>query len=178
MNTKSEQQIALPDVSGTVGRNSADNYNAIEALVRRWYGPRCFIQPYAYPLTFTDLTQGVPQTQSVNNAANSDFILTDPRYQVIRDVDPTSLDPDVPAPLINVLLTDSGSQEQLMSEAVPLPTYFAHIASAAPHFMYPRVIAGRSQLTCQIQNTSGDLASPIVYPKVVLTFAGVLVRTF
>jgi hypothetical protein len=161
-----------------------DNYNAIEAYVRRVYNPsgnpaidqRIIIEPYAYPVNFLDLTAGTPQQTTMQIAANADFVLTDPRYQAVRDVDALTLDPDVAAPLVSILLTDSGSQQQLMSTATALPTYFAHIASAAPKFMYPRIISGRSGLTIQAFNTSDVLTTPVVYPLVSLTFAGVLVR--
>jgi hypothetical protein len=168
-----------------------DNYNAIEAFVRRVYNPdgdpgrdaRITIQPYAYQVAFDDLgaTSGALQVGVINIAANADFVLTDPRFQAIVDVASlTTPFPscDIAAPLIDVLLTDSGSQEQLMAEEVPVPTYFAHIASAAPTFMYPRVISGRSQLTVQVRNTSAILTEDIDYLKLRLVFAGVLVRGF
>lgn len=163
-----------------------DNYNAVEAFVRRMYNPdgnpvidqRLTIQPYAYPVTFTKLTAGTPQSNVIRIAANADFVLTDPRFQVVRDVDASTLDPDVAAPLVSILLTDTGSQEQLMAEAVPLSTYCAHIASAAPFFMYPRCISGVSGVTVQVANTSDILTTRIVYPAVHIVLAGVLVRGY
>jgi len=162
-----------------------DNFNAIEAFVRRVYNPsgdptldaKISIQPYAYRAAFADLLNGTSPQQVIQIAANADFVLTSPRYRAVVDnvVDNTQLDAP---PLVRILLTDTGSQEQLMSEAVDLTTYFGHIRTAQFEIQYPRIISGRSGMSVQVTNYSNILTTPQDYKLLELTFAGVLVRGF
>ena len=159
-----------------------DSYNAIEAFVRRVYNPsgdptldaKLSIQPYAYRIGFADVAAAAAPQAVVNIAANADFVLVAPRYHAIIDA-ATGWDA---TPMIRVLLTDTGSQEQLMSEAVDLESYFGHPSTAEFRLTYPRIISGRSGLSVQILNYSNILAAPVAYKLVELTFAGVLVRGF
>lgn len=152
------------------------NFGQIDDFVRRVYNPQNLpavdaslsIQPYAYRLLFQDLAAGALSTQQININANADFIITSPRYRCyINDTNN-----DV-APAVTVLLTDTGSSEQLTNDQVDLTTYFGHIGTAPYEFEYPRIISGRSALTVQLFNYSSALTYNIE-----LTFAGVQVRSY
>ena len=161
-----------------------DNFNAVEAFVRRMYNPsgnraldaKISIQPYAYALSFEAVAAGAAPVQTLQIAANADFVLTSPRFRAVVDaVGPLA---DSPNPLVRVLLTDTGSQEQFMSQLVDINTFFGKIDRAEYTLMYPRVISGRSGLQVQLQNYSNILGTPTAYLRIELTFAGVLVRGF
>lgn len=159
-----------------------DNFNAIEAFVRRVYNPggdpnldaKIVLQPYAYVLNFDDLAAGATANKTLNVAANADFVLTSPRYQAVVN---TAGGEDV-SPMINILLTDTGSQERLSDQAVNLASYFWHPRTAAGELTYPRIISGRSGLSVEVSNYSDIMTATIAYKRLELTFAGVLVRGF
>lgn len=161
-----------------------DNYNSIEAFVRRVYNPhgdpqldaKLSIQPYAYRCSFAAVAPGASPQTVINIAANADFVLTAPRFHAVIDAAGAANHDN--SPLIRVLLTDTGSQENLMSEAVDLLSYFGHPETAEFQLQYPRIISGRSGLAVQINNYSNILTAPETYILVELTFAGVLVRGF
>lgn len=164
-----------------------DNYNAVEAFVRRVYNPggdpnldaKITLQPYAYVARAFELSSVTPVNLTIENAANADFVLTSPRYRaVIDNADATLVQTD-PVAMCRVLLTDAGSQQSLMVEAVDISQYFGQINKAGYDLMYPRIISGRSALSISLQNYSGQILSdPIEYAMVELIFAGVLVRGF
>jgi len=161
-----------------------DNYNSIEAFVRRVYNPhgdpaldaKLSIQPYAYRVGFAAVAPGASPQSVVNIAANADFVLTAPRFHAVIDAAGVANHDNYP--LIRVLMTDTGSQEQLMSEAVDLQSYFGHPLTAEFQLTYPRIISGRSGLSVQITNYSNIMTAPETYVLVELTLAGFLVRGF
>lgn len=156
-----------------------DNYNAVENFVRRYYDPdgtnRVEIQPYAYPVTFADLLQGESQTATISVAANADFVATNVRFRAVDAAQGIENNP-----LIDLLLTDAGSQQQLMASRVPITTAAGVIVQAndAGVLPYPRIISGRSQLIVQVFNTSDVLSTPVDYVSLSVVLAGVLVRQF
>lgn len=156
-----------------------DNYNAVENFVRRYYDPsgtvKTEIQPYAYPVSFTDLLQGTSQTGTIQVAANADFVVTNIRFRAVETNDGIANNP-----LIDLLLTDAGSQQQLTADRVPITTAAGVIVQAndAGVLPYPRIISGRSQVLVQVFNVSDLLASPLDYIQVTVSLAGVLVRQF
>lgn len=156
-----------------------DNYNSVENFVRRYYDPdgtnRVEIQPYAYPVTFADLLQGESQTATISVAANADFVATNVRFRAVDAAQGIENNP-----LIDLLLTDAGSQQQLMASRVPITTAAGVIVQAndAGVLPYPRIISGRSQLIVQVFNTSDVLNTPVDYVSLSVVLAGVLVRQF
>jgi hypothetical protein len=158
---------------------SADQLSAIEGFVGRNYDPNgnktITIQPYAYTVVFEDLAAGGSGNKNIQIAANADFVLVAPRsFTVIADSG------YVADPLVKVLLTDAGSQEQLMSEAISITSYFGQPqrANDTGVLPYPRIISGRSQLNVQVTNYSDILTSSVAYKRLQLDFVGVLVRGF
>ena len=153
-----------------------DNFAQLESFVRRIYNPdgdprvdaTLTIQPYAYRVNFTDLAAAGEQVKSINISANADFILTSPRYRA--KVDDTANDV---IPQVMVLLTDTGSSEQLTNDQVDISTYFGQIGKAPYTIEYPRIISGRSSLSVALSNYSTALTYDIE-----MTFAGVLVRSY
>ena len=156
-----------------------DNYNAIEAFVRRVYNPdgryNIQISPYSYLARFDDLANGATAQQNIQIAANADFVVTNPRMTAFLAASGI-----VQTPMLSLLITDTGSQEQLMSEAVPAVTYcgqpeYANESSILP---YPRIISGRSAVAVNVTNFSDLASSPVTYKRVWIVLAGVLVRGF
>lgn len=156
-----------------------EQYNALENFVQRYFDPnnnlRIELSPYSYRATFENLLNGTTQTKMVNVAANADFVFNAVRYRCV-----TAADGVIAEPLVDILLTDAGSQEQLMVESQPLnliagvPT----LANDSALWPYPRIISGRSQLNVQASNVSDILSTPVDYDRLVIVFSGVLVRTF
>lgn len=126
------------------------------------------IQPYTYRVGFAGLGAGTTQNGTLNAQATSDFILLNPYYRA--SVDDAS--PDV-TPLARVLITDAGSSNQYMDQAVDLTTFFGKPGDAEYSLQYPRIISGRSALQIQLSNYSAALTY-----NVELSFAGVLVQAY
>lgn len=153
-----------------------DNFAQLESFVRRVYNPNndprvdetLTIQPYAYRVRFDDLAAGGEAVKNIAISANADFILTSPRYRAKVD----DADGNV-TPQILVLLTDTGSSEQLTNDQVDISTYFGRVGDAPYTIEYPRIISGRSSLSVAIQNYSAAKTYDVEF-----TFAGVLVRSY
>lgn len=161
-----------------------DGWKAVEDFCLRVFGsnpdgsPRKIsIEPYTYLVEFSDLTQSpaTPQTSVLTVQANANFVLTAPR--MISVVAASGV---VQSPLIKILLTDTGSQQALMSEAIPVTTFFGQPQFAGPQnlLQYPRIIAGRSGLSVAVTNYSAILSSPVDYKRASFAFAGALVKDF
>ena len=147
----------------------------LENFIRRNYrldgNVQISIEPYAYELAFTTLASGDTQTGTIQIQANADLVLTSPRFRCVQDSTDAALRDVVPE--IKLLLTDSGSQQQLMNTGVDISTYFGQIGRAPYDLMYPRIISGRSAMVIQAQNYG-----TVTYERLELTFAGVLVKGF
>lgn len=144
----------------------------LEAYAGRFYGGRpLLITPYAYTVTFSSLAPAATSSQVINIAANADFIATEfhARANVALAAQTIS---NMTAPLVRILVTDSGSNEQFTQSAVDIVTYatFGNYANELP---YPRIVSGRSTLTVQLTNYSGSETYNI---DIVAT--GVLVRAY
>jgi hypothetical protein len=78
---------------------------------------------FSYPVTFTSLaTAGTPQSTNITIDAGSDFYLTAITYLATSTATAVLTASTRIIPLITLLLTDSGSNRQLMQNAVPLDT--------------------------------------------------------
>ena len=144
----------------------------LEAYAGRFYGGRpLLITPYAYTVTFSALAPAATANQIINIAANADFITTEfhARANVGGAAQTIS---NMTAPLVRMLVTDSGSNEQFTQSAVDIVTYctFGNYANELP---YPRIVSGRSTLTVQLSNYSSTETYNI---DIVAT--GVLVRAY
>ena len=144
----------------------------IEAFASKFYqGRPLLLTPYGYNLTFSSLAAGTSATQTVNIAANADFILTNIHHRANVAAAGQNVSTKT-APLARVLITDSGSNEQFTNAAVDLENYSTNgnIINLLP---YPRIISGRSTLTIQL--TSYEASQTL---NVDLFFEGVLVRAY
>lgn len=155
-----------------------DNYNAIEAFVRRIYNPdgdpnvdrTLVIQPYAYTVEAELTLAGSPSSEVIQIAANADFVLTDLTFTAFDTLTPAA---DI-TPAVLLTLTDIGSQQPLTSEAIMLPTLAVKASGSARNYVYPRIISGRSGLQVQMQNVSGTVSLDLDY-YVYLSLIGVQV---
>lgn len=155
-----------------------DNYNAVEAFVRRMYDPtgelaqQISINPFSYRVLFENMAPGDAPTLPINIAANTDFVMLSPRYRAATVTDVDAI------PLVRVLMADTGSQMRVMAEAMDITTMFGQIGKAPYEFMYPRVISGRSGVSVQAINYSDILTTPITYKSLEIVLAGIEVRGF
>lgn len=134
------------------------------------------ITPYAYPASFTNLTAGLTATANVNISSNADFVVFGLSHRAVTDVDTGQTVSTKTAPMVRVLITDSGTGEQFTSQAVDLENYSSN-GNAFYELPYPRVLTGKSSLQVQVTNfSSGD--SETEYQTLEILFHGVQVRAY
>lgn len=144
----------------------------IEAFASKFYGGRpLLLTPYAYNLTFSSLAAGASATQTLNIAANADFIMLGMHHRANVAAAGQNVSTKT-APLARVLITDSGSNEQFMNSAVDLENYSTN-GNIINKLDYPRIISGRSTLTVQLSSYEASQTLNID-----LAFEGVLVRAY
>lgn len=144
----------------------------LEAYAGRFYGGRpLLITPYAYTVTFSSLAPAATSSSVINIAANADFIVTEfhTRSNVGGAAQTIS---NMTAPMIRVLVTDSGSNEQFTQSAVDIITYTT-VGNFANELNYPRIVSGRSTLTVQLTNYSASETYNVDFVA-----SGVLVRAY
>jgi len=144
----------------------------IEAFASKFYAGRpLLLTPYGYGLTFAALAAGASATQTLNIAANADFIALTLHHRANIAAAAQNVSTKT-APLTRILITDSGSNEQFTNTAVDLENYSTNgnIINTLP---YPRIISGRSTLTVTLSNY--DAASTY---NIDVFIEGVLVRAY
>lgn len=144
----------------------------IEAFASKFYqGRALLLTPYGYNLTFSSLAAGTSATQTVNIAANADFIITGLHHRANVAAAGQNVSTKV-APLARILITDSGSNEQFTNSSVDLENYSTN-GNIINKFDYPRIVSGRSTLTVQL--TSYEASQTL---NIDVFFEGVLVRAY
>lgn len=144
----------------------------IETFASKFYqGRALLLTPYGYNLTFSSLAAGTSATQTVNIAANADFIITGLHHRANVAAAGQNVSTKT-APLARILITDSGSNEQFTNSAVDLENYSTN-GNIINKFDYPRIVSGRSTLTVQL--TSYEASQTL---NVDVFFEGVLVRAY
>jgi hypothetical protein len=147
------------------------NIADIEAFASKFYqGRPLLLVPYGYNLTFSSLAAAASSTQTVNIAANADFIMTAVHHRANVAAAAQNVSTKT-APLVRILITDSGSNEQFTNSAVDLENYSSNAFLTT--FDYPRIVSGRSTLTVQL--TSYEASQTL---NIDLFFQGVLVRAY
>jgi hypothetical protein len=144
----------------------------IEAFASRFYqGRSLLITPYAYTITFSALTAGATASQVINIAANADFmaLMFHHRANVAAAGQTVS---NKTAPLVRLLVTDSGSNEQFTNAAVDIENYSTN-GNIINDLPYPRIVSGRSTLTLQV--TSYEASQTL---NLDISIEGVLVRAY
>lgn len=148
------------------------SYAEIETFASKFYqGRPLLLTPYAYNLTFSSLAAGASSTQTVNIAANADFIVTGLHHRANVAAAAQTVS-NKTAPLARILVTDSGSNEQFTNAAVDLENYSTN-GNIINKFDYPRIVSGRSTLTVQL--SSYEAANTL---NIDIVFEGVLVRAY
>jgi hypothetical protein len=143
----------------------------LQSFVAQIYGGRqTLIVPYAYNVTFLSLAQGATQTQQLSITANADFVLTGLAHRAL--VSSTQTVSNKTAPMVRLLITDSGSNEQFSNTGIDLENY-SNNGEGSRLLPYPRFIQGRTALTLQATHY-GPTAE--TYSTLDVMLAGVLVR--
>ena len=150
----------------------AHSYAEIETFASKFYqGRPLLLTPYGYNLTFSSLAAAASATQTLNIAANADFIVTGIHHRATVAAAAQTVS-NKSAPLARILITDSGSNEQFTNSAVDLENYSTN-GNIINKFDYPRIISGRSTLTVQL--TSYEASQTL---NIDIYFEGVLVRAY
>ncbi len=131
--------------------NNRYSVQEIQAFCAQVYeGRKLLITPNGYTVTFSTVAAGGSSTQVVNVSAVADFVMLGISHRcVLAAAGQTAA--TKPAPIGRILITDSGSNEQLTMQAVDLENYSEN-GSGARSLPFPRVISGRSSLTVQVTN--------------------------
>lgn len=153
---------------------NSDSYSIadIEAFASRFYqGRALLITPYAYTISFSSLTANTSQSGIINIAANADFMALQfhHRANVAYGAQTVS---NKTAPLVRMLVTDSGSNEQFTSAAVDIENYSTN-GNITNNLPYPRIVSGRSTLTVQV--TSYEASQTL---NIDINIDGVLIRAY
>lgn len=153
-------------------QSEVQSFSDIEAFASKFYqGRPLLLVPYGYNLTFTGLAAGTSATQTLNIAANADFIITNIHHRANVAAAGQNVSTKV-APLVRMLVTDSGSNEQFTNSAVDLENYSTN-GNIINYLPYPRIVSGRSTLTVQL--TSYEASQTL---GIDVFFEGVLVRAY
>ena len=144
----------------------------IEAFASRFYqGRALLITPYAYTITFAALTAASTQSQVINIAANADFMALMFHHRATVSGAAQTVSNKV-APLVRILVTDSGSNEQFTNAAVDIENYSTN-GNIVNDLPYPRIVSGRSTLTVQVSSYEASVSLNLD-----VSIEGVLVRAY
>ena len=144
----------------------------IEAFASRFYqGRALLITPYAYTITFTALAAATTQSQVINIAANADFMALMFHHRATSSGASQTVSNKI-APLVRILVTDSGSNEQFTNAAVDIENYSTN-GNIVNDLPYPRIVSGRSTLTVQVTSYEASVSLNLD-----VSIEGVLVRAY
>lgn len=121
-------------------------------LAQIYEGRKLLVTPDGYNVTFAALAFGTSQTAQINVSAVADFVLLGLAHRGVLAVAGQTVSTK-PAPIVRILITDSGSNEQFTKQAVDLENWSEN-GTVDKMLPYPRVISGRSALTVQVTNYS------------------------
>lgn len=149
----------------------------LESFASRFYmGRKLLLTPYGYTLNFLALLTATTQTANLNIAANADFMLLNIRSRAVLAASQSVSSKT--APLVRMLITDSGSNEQFTNSAVDLENYTDNGVGARTLF-YPRMLAGRTSLTVAVSNySSATVGAAETYTSLDVFFSGLLLRAY
>jgi hypothetical protein len=123
---------------------------------------------FSYPVTFTTLANGVPQSTNLAIDAGSDFYMTALTFLATDAANTAAVTADTRiVPLVTILLTDSGSNRQLMQNPVPLDAIGGN--GAWPHrLIHPRLFVRNSNIQVLVQSFDAN----VTYGTLRLNFEG------
>lgn len=126
---------------------------------------------FSYPILFTNVsgsTAGTTVSSNVNIDAGSDFYLTALSFfAVVSDATQAVTVNTLPVPNATFLITDTGSNRQLMQNPVPL-SLIAGDGNHVHRLIHPRVFFRNSNI--QVQLTSYDTNA--TYSRLTVNFEG------
>ena len=133
--------------------------------------PTGVIVPYVYPLYFAALAAAGIATQQLPMQANADFLCTGLSYHANIAAAAQVVGTKTVANC-EILITDTGSNQQWTQSAVDLENYASNDAKLRP-LPYPRLVQGRSALSVVVNNY--DAAATY---NIKLAFTGVLIYIY
>lgn len=123
---------------------------------------------FTYPISFTSVVDAVPQTAQLNIDAGSDFYWTALTAFASVDGTTTAIDESTNIlPKVSMILTDTGSNRQLMQGLTPIPL-IAGTGRQPGFLIYPRRFQRLSNV--QVQIVSYDATN--TYDFLFLGFVG------
>jgi hypothetical protein len=136
-------------------------------------GVKTSVVPYSYTISFAALTAGATLTGQIPITANADFVHVSSNYRANIAFAAQTVN-GIVVPLIRILITDSGTNEQFMNAATDITAYCSSFAGQyREDHSYPRVISGRSSLTVQVTSYEASNAYNLDF-----SLNGVLVRVY
>lgn len=112
---------------------------------------------YVYEEDFNSIGTATSQTGNINIQADSDFLVQKLTYFATLDTPASQTDATRIIPLINVVITDTGSGRNLMESAVPVPNLFG--TGEIPFILpQPKLFLARSTISIVVSNFSTTLA--------------------
>jgi hypothetical protein len=117
---------------------------------------------FTYTAKVEALNFGTTANDTINIQANSDFVLYKTTYIVFGDLTTSLTDSSTLVPHVNVQLTDTGSGQQLFSEAIPISTVAG--TGERPFILpKPRTLRANTTLVVAFENFSTVLNYDLVY---------------
>lgn len=129
-----------------------------------------YLVPYSYPLAFEEVASNATVSGIITLSANADFIALGLRNFAAGDSTYTIT--SKLAGDIRCLITDTSSGDQFTNGSVILENYGAN-GTGEVLFDFPRLLAGRSALSVQLTNLTGQT---LIVSQ--LEIHGVLVRSW
>lgn len=159
--------IGYEEIQSLLGMtpNTPDNAQLIDALRRLELESSIIRFPYSYTAAFGVLAPAATLTVNITIDAAAPFLIVNQTYHATT-ADAVLTNATRNYPNVSVLLTDTGSNRQMMDVAVPIPNIFGD--GQFPYILpEPKLMAANSVLSCQI--TSFEAA---VNQNIDLTFSG------
>jgi hypothetical protein len=130
----------------------AENADLISAMTQLLNAKRIIKKPFTYATNFTNtqFTAGTTLTNNIAIQSDAPFLIQSQTYSAdVAAAGQTQNSQTIP--LVNCLLTDTGSGNQLMNQAVPVSQIFGN--GQFPYILpEPYLLDARSNLSVQVTN--------------------------
>lgn len=156
------------------------NTNYTPAELMAWIAPiyrlrsnnpnvKLTLLPYAYPVTFSALTQGSTQNAQALISANADFVVLGVNHRA--QIGAAQTVSTKTAPFVRMLVVDTGSNLQWTQSAVDLETFSTN-GIGVQNLPFPRILGGRTSLSITVTNYAPTAET---YTTLDVVFSGVQV---
>lgn len=138
------------------------NLSELQAFIRSLYvtaqypNPMLYCAPFGFPVSFAALGAGLSATSSLSITGNADFLLLGLAHHVTVGLAAATVSSKT-SPLLRLLITDSGTNEQYTNSPVDLENYSTN-GGDSRMLPYPRLVQGKTSLTLQLTNYSATEA--------------------